>query len=44
MSDIEALERSILDQVNAASDEAGLEAVRVASLGKKGSLSEQMKT
>lgn len=44
MSDIETLEASILADISAAADEAGLETVRVASLGKKGSLSEQMKT
>ncbi|NJO53937.1 MAG: phenylalanine--tRNA ligase subunit alpha [Bacteroidales bacterium] len=34
-----SLERSILDAVSAAGDEAGLEAVRVSALGKKGSVS-----
>jgi len=43
-SELETLERSISEQIDAASDEAALEAVRVASLGKKGSISEQMKT
>ena len=38
------LEQDILQQVAAASDEAALEAIRVASLGKKGSISEQMKS
>jgi phenylalanyl-tRNA synthetase alpha chain len=38
-----SLEHDILQQVAGASDEAVLEAVRVASLGKKGSISEQMK-
>jgi phenylalanyl-tRNA synthetase alpha chain len=38
-----SLEHDILQQVVSASDEAALEAVRVASLGKKGSISEQMK-
>ena len=37
------LESDILAQVAAAVDEAALEAVRVAALGKKGSISEQMK-
>ena len=44
MSDIETLETSILAQVEAAADEAALEQVRVSALGKKGSVSEQMKT
>src|SRR5712692_10450163 len=44
MSDIAALEREIMDAVAAARDEAGLEAVRVAALGKKGSISELLKT
>ena len=38
-----SLEQDILQQVASASDEAALEAVRVATLGKKGSISEQMK-
>jgi phenylalanyl-tRNA synthetase alpha chain len=38
-----SLEQDILHQVASASDEAALEAVRVATLGKKGSISEQMK-
>ncbi|MDU6731169.1 MAG: phenylalanine--tRNA ligase subunit alpha, partial [Bradyrhizobium sp.] len=37
MSDLASLETSILDQIAAAGDEAALEAVRVAALGKKGS-------
>ena len=37
------LEQDILAQVEAASDEASLEALRVATLGKKGSISERMK-
>ncbi len=37
------LEKDILQQVAAASEEAALEAIRVATLGKKGSISEQMK-
>jgi len=44
MTDIEALERRILDAIAAAADEAGLEAVRVSALGKKGSVSELLKT
>jgi phenylalanyl-tRNA synthetase alpha chain len=40
---LKALEKDILKQIAAAGDEAELEAVRVGSLGKKGSISEQMK-
>src|SRR5438067_12706577 len=39
VSDLAKLEQSILNQIAAASDEAALEAVRVAALGKKGSIS-----
>ena len=39
-----ALEQSILAEIDAATDEAALDAVRVASLGKKGSISERMKS
>jgi phenylalanyl-tRNA synthetase alpha chain len=44
MSDINSLERQILDAAAAAADEAALEAVRVGALGKKGSVSELLKT
>jgi len=44
MTDIAELETSIRSNIEAASDEAALEAVRVASLGKKGSISDVMKT
>ena len=44
MSDIETLEAGILAEIEAAADEVTLETVRVSSLGKKGSISEQMKT
>ena len=44
MSDIEALERRILDSIADAADEAALEAVRVSALGKKGSVSELLKS
>ncbi|MDB6098025.1 MAG: phenylalanyl-tRNA synthetase subunit alpha, partial [Gammaproteobacteria bacterium] len=44
MSDISKLEKDILDAVTAAQDEAALETVRVAALGKKGSVSELLKT
>lgn len=43
MSDLTALEQAIMADIAAASDEAGIEAVRVAALGKKGSVSEQLK-
>src|SRR3978361_186864 len=38
MSDLMTLEQDILSQIAAAGDEAALEAVRVAALGKKGSI------
>jgi phenylalanyl-tRNA synthetase alpha chain len=44
MSDIAKLESEILSAVSAAGDEAALEAVRVAALGKKGSISELLGT
>ncbi len=44
MSDITALQDDVLKQVAAASDEAALEAVRVAALGKKGSISALLAT
>ena len=44
MTDIAELETSIRADIEAASDEAALEAVRVGSLGKKGSISDVMKT
>src|SRR6201746_1036561 len=44
MSDLATLEQSILADIAAASDEAGLEAVRVAALGKKGSISALLAT
>ncbi len=39
-----SLEHDILQQISSAPDEAALEAIRVATLGKKGSISEQMKS
>jgi phenylalanyl-tRNA synthetase alpha chain len=39
-----SLEQDILNQIAAASDEASLESIRVGTLGKKGSISEQMKS
>jgi phenylalanyl-tRNA synthetase alpha chain len=44
MSDFAALERDLLDAIAAAPDEAALEAVRVAALGKKGQISELLKS
>jgi phenylalanyl-tRNA synthetase alpha chain len=44
VADINTLEQEILGAVTAASDEAALEAVRVASLGKSGSVSALLKT
>jgi phenylalanyl-tRNA synthetase alpha chain len=44
MTDIQTLESQILASVAAAPDEAALEALRVSTLGKKGSVSELLKT
>src|ERR1700709_2641985 len=44
MSDLASLEQSILADIAAAGDEAALEAVRVAALGKKGSISALLAT
>lgn len=44
MSDIENLETDIVAKIEATSTEAALEDVRVAALGKKGVVSERMKT
>jgi phenylalanyl-tRNA synthetase alpha chain len=44
MSDLQSLETEILTAVEGAGDEAALEAVRVAALGKKGSVSDLLKT
>jgi len=44
MSDIAQLEDQILSAIHAAADEAALEAVRISALGKKGSVSELLKT
>lgn len=44
MSDIASLQQSVLNDIAAASDEAALEAVRVAALGKTGSVSALLKT
>lgn len=44
MSDLENLKTSLLSEIAAAGDEPAIEAVRVAALGKKGSVSELLKT
>src|ERR1700686_2749037 len=44
MTDLASLESNILGQIAAANDEAALEAVRVAALGKKGSISALLST
>src|SRR6201999_3287045 len=44
MTDTASLQSDLLGQILAAGDEAALEAVRVAALGKKGSISELLKT
>ncbi len=44
MTDLAKLESDLIQQVEAASDEVALETVRVAALGKKGSVSELLKT
>src|SRR5258707_4584969 len=44
MSQIQAIERDTLAAIAGAADEAALEAVRVAALGKKGTISELLKT
>lgn len=41
---LETLEQDILAQISSAADEAALEAVRVSALGKKGAISERMKS
>jgi phenylalanyl-tRNA synthetase alpha chain len=44
MSDLDALEKEIMAALADAGDERALESVRVAALGKKGSVSERLKT
>ena len=43
MSELQTLETTLLAEIGAAGDEPALEAVRVAALGKKGSISERLK-
>jgi phenylalanyl-tRNA synthetase alpha chain len=44
LSDLNILESQLLNDITAASDEAALESLRVGALGKKGSVSELLKT
>jgi len=44
MSELEQLENSILEQIRAATSDGSLEEVRVAAIGKKGAISQRMKT
>lgn len=44
MSDLETLKSSLLNEIDAAADETAIEAIRVNALGKKGSVSELLKT
>ncbi|MEP0407032.1 MAG: phenylalanine--tRNA ligase subunit alpha, partial [Roseibium sp.] len=44
MSDLNTLETELLAAVESAASEAELEEIRVSALGKKGKISEQMKT
>ena len=44
MSEIEELERTLLAQIEATADEAALESVRIAALGKNGSVTALLKT
>ena len=41
---IDALEGALMEAISAAADEQAIEAVRVAALGKKGSVSELLKS
>ena len=43
-SDLKTLEATLAAEIEAAADEAALEAIRVAALGKKGSISERLKS
>ncbi|WP_319518763.1 phenylalanine--tRNA ligase subunit alpha [uncultured Martelella sp.] len=44
MSDLEDLKQKLMDEIAGAADEAAIEAVRVGAIGKKGSVSELLKT
>src|SRR5687768_11140176 len=41
---LQTLEQSLIDGISAAADESELESLRVSALGKKGAISERMKT
>ena len=43
MQDLDSLTRDLLDAIDACSDLASLESVRVGALGKKGRITEQLK-
>ncbi|MEN0001927.1 MAG: phenylalanine--tRNA ligase subunit alpha, partial [Pseudomonadota bacterium] len=42
--DLEQLEATLMAQIDAAGDEEAIEALRVSAIGKKGVISERMKT
>ncbi|MGE3876199.1 MAG: phenylalanine--tRNA ligase subunit alpha [Parvibaculaceae bacterium] len=42
--DLQTLERSLIDGISAAADETELESLRISALGKRGTISERMKT
>ena len=44
MSDIESIKNSIIEQINSADNAKALDDVRVAALGKKGQITELLKT
>ena len=44
MSELDTLQHTLLSDIAAAADEPAIEAVRVSALGKKGSISELLKT
>jgi phenylalanyl-tRNA synthetase alpha chain len=44
MSELDTLEKTLMAEIASAGDEAAIEAVRVSALGKKGSISERLKT
>src|SRR5690606_972004 len=44
MSDLQGLEATLLAEIAGAPDEAALETLRVGALGKKGTISERLKT
>ena len=44
LDELKSLEENLMADIAAATDEAAIEAVRVGAIGKKGSVSEQLKT